>query len=304
MPALPQPVRRTLAPTATLALLAACAGETPTAQRAGPAAPTLARSGADAPGMHRQYGPPQRMGQGFARAYVVLNARAGQAPVELGIALDEGALHGLPSGVAMDAAPLGGSHSMKHAPENIVVLRLPAQSPAPYQFAQLDWNPQGHPPAGVYGAPHFDFHFYRTPIAARDAIDPRDPQFVAKARHLPTGDFVPTDYLVPGDPAEQAVPQMGVHWFDRHAPELQGLFGGTPQPFTKTFIYGSWDGEITFYEPMVTRAYLLSRPNVDTPIPVAAQHPEPGWYPTAYRVSYDARAKEYRVALTRLVSRP
>jgi hypothetical protein len=115
---------------------------------------------------------------------------------------------------------------------------------------------------------------------------------------------VPPGFLVPGDAAEQAVPQMGVHWFDASAPELQGLFGGTPQPFTKTFIYGSWDGAFTFYEPMVTRAYLLSKPDVVTPIRVPARVPEPGWYPTAYRVSYDAQAREYRVALTGLVSRP
>jgi hypothetical protein len=37
---------------------------------------------------------------------------------------------------------------------------------------------------------------------------------------------------------------------------------------------------------------------------VPARVPEPGWYPTAYRVSYDAQAREYRVALTGLVSRP
>jgi hypothetical protein len=246
----------------------------------------------------------------MARAYVVLNAKAGQAPVELGIALDEGALQGLPMGAPMGAASHGGHGAakgpMKHAAGNILVLRLPAQSPAPYRFAQLDWNPQGHPPAGVYGAPHFDFHFYRTSIAARDAISPADPQrFAAEARNLPTGDFVPAGYIVPGDPAGQAVPQMGVHWFDTQAPELRGLFGGgTPEPFTKTFIYGSWNGEITFYEPMVTRAYLLSRPDVVTPIRVAAQNPEPGWYPTSYRVSYDAQAKEYRVALTGLTARP
>ena len=30
----------------------------------------------------------------------------------------------------------------------------------------------------------------------------------------------------------------------------------------------------------------------------------PGRYPTAYRVSYDAQAREYRVALSGLVARP
>lgn len=274
-----------------LLLLTACAPDAPTAPTAAPSTSVAAnRAGYDVPGMHRQYGPPQKVGDGMARTYVVLNAKAGQAPVELGIALDERALQGLP----MDAE----EHSM--------TLRLPEKSPARYQFAELDWNPQGHPPAGVYTVPHFDFHFYTISVAERNAIVPSDPQFAAKARNLPTDGYVPAGYIVPGDPAAQAVPQMGVHWFDVTAPELQGLFGHPEayQPFTKTFIYGSWDGQFTFYEPMVTRAYLLSQPDVLTPIAVPARYPQPGWYPTAYRVSYDAQAKEYLIALTGLVARP
>lgn len=271
--------------------LAACAPDAPTAPSTDAAiSPSMDRAGYDVPGMHRQYGAPHKIGNGMARTYVVLNAKAGHAPVELGVALDEGALHGLPT----DAA------------EYSVVLRLPEKSPAPYHFVELDWNPQGHPPVGVYTVPHFDFHFYWIPRAARDAISPSDPHFATKARNVPTDGYVPPGYIVPGDPAEQAVPQMGVHWLDVTAPELQGLLGNPAgyQPFTKTFIYGSWNGQFIFVEPMVTRAYLLSQPDVTTPIRVPALHPHSGWYPTAYRVSYDAHAKEYLVALTRLVQHP
>lgn len=31
-----------------------------------------------------------------------------------------------------------------------------------------------------------------------------------------------------------------------------------------------------------------------------AAYPDPGWYPAAYRISYDAQAREYRIALTQL----
>ena len=91
------------------------------------------------------------------------------------------------------------------------------------------------------------------------------------------------------------------------APELQNVLGRPAlyQPFTRTFIYGSWDGRFTFYEPMVTRAYLLMRPDATAAaIPVPALYPEPGYYPTGYRVSYDAQAKEYLVALTGLTYHP
>lgn len=290
---MPAPMRSLLAlgSTAALALIAACAPDAPTApsaDRAGALAPD--RAGYDMPGIHRQYGTPQKLGNGMARTYVVLNATAGQAPVELGIALDAQALEGLPTD--------GDEHSF--------LLQLPEKSPAPYRFVELGWNPQGHEPAGVYTVPHFDFHFYTISVAERDAIGPSDPEFAAKANNLPSGAHVPPFYIVPGPPAAVAVPQMGVHWSDVRSPELQGLLGHPQayQPFTKTFIYGSWAGRFTFYEPMITRAYLLTQPDVTTPIPVPALYPHPGSYPTAYRVSYDAQAKEYLVALTGLVAHP
>ena len=276
--------------TGAVVLLAACAPDSPpTAPALSPTAASSAdRAGYDSPGLHRQYGTPVKVGAGMARAYVVLDAKSGQTPVELGIALDARALDELPTAA--------GEYSFD--------LRLPARSPAPYRFAELDWNPQGHPPAGVYTVPHFDFHFYTVPKSVRDAIDPSDPLYAAKANNLPAGPYVPPGYVVPGVPAQLAVPHMGVHWFDVTAPELQNLFGNPAgyQPFTKTFIYGSWDGRFIFFEPMVTRAYLMTLPNAVTPISVPALYPQPGWYPTAYRVSYDARSKEFLVALTGLTA--
>jgi hypothetical protein len=62
-------------------------------------------------------------------------------------------------------------------------------------------------------------------------------------------------------------------------------------------IYGSWDGQITYIEPMITREYLLRRTNETIPIPQPARDPQPGWYPAAYRITYDAQAREYRVAI-------
>lgn len=229
----------------------------------------------------------------MARAYVVVDSKHGQTPVELGIALDARALQGLPSTQMM----------------YMYLLELPAQAPAPYKLVELDWNPYGHPPPQVYTVPHFDFHFYTISLAERNSIVPSNPDFAAEANNLPTGAYVPPFYAAlagPGQsPADIAVPQMGVHWSDVRSPELQALLGNPDgyQQFTKTFIYGSWNGRITFYEPMVTLEYLLSNPDVTTPIPVPAQYPEPGYFPTSYKVTYDAQANEYRVALTGLTER-
>jgi hypothetical protein len=282
-----RPVRALHAAVA-LVLLAACSPDAPTALQSGAA--SSGRAGYDRPGMHRQYGTPVKVGNGMARTYVVLDAKAGQAPVELGIALDETVLDGLPTD------PGGHGH--------VYLLPLPRQAPAPYRFAELDWNPMGHEPPGVYDVPHFDFHFYTISRQERASILPSDPEYAAKANAIPTGDFVPPFYVPPqGDLSLAAVPQMGVHWSDVRSPELQALFGHPEryQPFTKTFIYGSWNGRFTFFEPMVTRVYLLSHPDDLVEIPVPARYPQPGYHPTAYRVTYDAQAKEYRVGLVRLV---
>ncbi len=271
-----------------LATLSAAACDTATTPIA-PDGAAMARAGYDVPGAHRQYGTPVRVGQGMARTYVVLDEKDGGSPLEIGIALDEQALSGLPA---------EGSTAY--------MLPLPARAPAPYTFAMLDWNSHGHVPEGVYTVPHFDFHFYVVPWAEVAMILPSDPNFATEANNLPTGGYVPSLYAVlapPGsDAASVAVPQMGVHWSDLLAPELQGMLGHPEnyQPFTRTFVYGSWDGEFTFLEPMITRAYLLAASDEVIPVRAPQLRPESGWYPSAYRITHDSQAKEYRIGLTQL----
>jgi hypothetical protein len=280
-----------------------------------PSAPSADRAGADRPGVHLQYGTPVRVGNGRARTYVVLDQQAGGRPLEVGVALDEAALEGLPAPAAAH-----GAGENAHGGMTIYDLELPQQHGTPYRFVQLDWNSAGHEPPGVYDVPHFDFHFYTITKAERDAIDPAvigEAEYAARANRLPpeperAAADVP---LGPPDapPAAVAVPRMGVHWGSLNAPELQGLFGHpeAARPFTTTFLRGSWDGRVTFDEPMVTRAFILGRKAAAAaaqrdsvmPLPAAQRYRPAGDYPTAYRVAYDAQAREYRIALTRLARR-
>ena len=280
-----------------------------------PGAPAADRVGADRPGVHRQYGTPVRVGNGRARTYVVLDQRSGGRPLEVGVALDEAALEGLPAPAAAH-----GSGGNDHGGMTIYDLELPQQHGTPYRFVQLDWNPGGHEPPGVYDVPHFDFHFYTITKAERDAIDPSvvgEAEYAARANRLPpeaerAASYVP---LSPPDAplAAVAVPRMGVHWGSLSAPELQGVFGHpeAARPFTTTFLRGSWDGRVHFDEPMVTRAFILGRKAATAaaqrdsvmPLPGAQRHRPAGFYPGAYRVAYDAQAKEYRIALTQLTRR-
>ncbi len=250
------------------------------------------------------YGAPVGVGRGTVRPYVT--TRDG-APTELGVALSEGALDGLPT--------TGVGHHGGGGPVHQYVLDLPATRGLPFRFVEVNWNPMGHEPGGVYqDVPHFDFHFYTIDRAARDRIVPTDPEYAARANRLPTGDFVPPFVVQLGPPgappAAAAVPRMGVHWVDVRSAELQALLGKPEgyRPFTATFIRGSWDGRFIFEEPMITRAHLLAKKGAADPatrdeiipIPVPTRYAAPGHYPTAYRITWDADTREYRVALTRL----
>ena len=89
----------------------------------------------------------------------------------------------------------------------------------------------------------------------------------------PEAAYVPQNYV-----AGPAVPKMGKHWIDITSAELNG------QPFTETFIYGSYNGNINFYEPMITLDFLKNTQLFERSIPQSAKVQKSGYYPTKMRV--------------------
>ncbi len=229
------------------------------------------------------YGDPVSLGEGTARTYVVM--RSGQ-PAEVGVSMSAEVARGLPT----DHDPTGilmpdGHRTFEY------VLSMPAEHETPFQHVTVDWNPAGHEPTGVYYVPHFDIHFYTISNADRMAISPDDPLFVEKAGRHPPSEQIPEGYVAVSD----GVPLMGVHWASREAPELNGM------PFTHTLLAGSWDGRLIFLEPMVTLAFLESRPDFLDGLSMPRTYPGPGRYPTTYGIRWDERASEYRISLGGLV---
>jgi len=232
-----------------------------------------------AAGPRTYYGDPVAIGNGTGR--VVVAANSAGVPTSVSVALSAAALTGLPAGSAT-------VHEVEYE------LAMPARAPKTgIDHVAVDWNPHGHPPAGVYTVPHFDFHFY--------AIS-RDEQarvtFVGEGgdakRAVPDASLIPAGYVVPPD---TAVEKMGVHGVDPAGPEFHG------KPFTSTFIYGYYAGRLTFVEPMAALSFLQSKPDVTLPVKTPARYSVPGYYPTKYRVGYDAERDEYRIGLLALKPR-
>lgn len=293
----------------TLALAIQISAASAPAGAQAPAFKSTSAKAAVAPAAKRRYGAALKLGDGEARSYVLLDKKTGE-PTEIGVAFSARALEGLPSA--------GSGHHGAGMVTHEYIVALPEGNKTPFKFLELNWNPMGHEPDGVYqDVPHFDFHFYTISKAARDSIVPTNPDFEKNANNVPAGDYVPPFNVALGPPgatpAQLAVPKMGVHWVDVRSAELQKLLGKPEafKPFTATFIHGSWNGQFHFWEPMITRAHILEKRTATDPavrdqiIPIStpAKYQVSGYYPSAYRIAWDANAKEYRIALTQLTKK-
>ncbi|MBC7850342.1 MAG: DUF5602 domain-containing protein [Chitinophagaceae bacterium] len=183
-------------------------------------------------------------------------------PLAMGVSIDDAAMKGLDRN--------GGTG---HMHENNIVLKLHPKAQTVFNHVGLGWNPQGHEPEPIYGKPHFDFHFYMTTPQEVAAIPPYEVDST-KFKNWPAAAYFPATYINPGG----GVPQMGAHWIDVTSPELSGAL------FTQTFIYGSYDGKVTFYEPMITEQFILNNPSFERAIPQPAKVQKTGYYPTKMKI--------------------
>ncbi|MBN1447724.1 MAG: DUF5602 domain-containing protein [Bacteroidetes bacterium] len=204
------------------------------------------------------------LGEGQVRVWEKADADGNLMSV--GVTFDESVLTGLPQAMTMLDIPL---------PRKV--------GTSPFTKIGFDWNPQGHEPAPLYTAPHFDVHFYTVTDQQLAAVIPGPDTVAVDPMYLPS------DYMSTGD----AIPNMGTHWVDTTSGEFHGA------AFDKTFIYGYYRGDLFFLEPMITKAFFESKPDmlVDIKQPAANQMTGKA-FPMQYRISYNPTAGEYTVELT------
>ena len=231
-----------------------------------------------------EYGQAVKIGNDSARTYVRLDTNGN--PTAVGIAIDAEAINGLGNTAQM------------------FMLQLPtdANSKLPFKSASMDWNPQGHEPLMFFADKHFDFHFYTAPESEIHNID----MDTNKMYKEPNQSDVPAGYTGyvnitpgPGRIATGGVPQMGWHFTDSTVPMIPGQY-----VFDHIFIYGFYNGKMTFMEPMITKDFLEAKTTVTANIKQPQTYLNSGnYWPTKYTIRYDATTQRYLVEMHDLVLR-
>jgi hypothetical protein len=247
-------------------------------------------------------GTPESLGNGSVAAYAEVDSAG--APQVVGVMFEASALNRLATGPSDGPRCFTASRDGKIdlakdcAATYEHVLPLPSdlarRADMPFKWVLLNWNPHGHIPPGVYDTPHFDVHFVIEPVENIFAIQtgPCGPEHVrcdqfGVGRKPPPANYVPASHIDVG----AVVPAMGNHFVDINGPEFNG------EKFKRAFIFGVYDGRVTFYEEMVDRAWLLSNPSNCFPIPSPEAVAVSGYYPTQTCIRYVANKNAYTVSL-------
>ena len=221
---------------------------------------------------------------------------------------------------SLGSLPLGVGRTQLTAVGDVVQLPSTARS-ACFDHAEIDWNPVGHNPthgSDGYGVPHFDMHFFTVSPTQRDSIQysgasglggNNSEGVLAPFLARPPEELMPGDMVL--DPAS-SVPRQGIHWVE--AAEMDAIYGPSRHgnPFGHwsglSFMVGTFAGNITFLEVMVSLDYLLemaqqvramaagSQLVVEGQVPqprggpaaVVKQWGRPGAWPASYFVSFQS----------------
>jgi hypothetical protein len=226
----------------------------------------------------------ERVGAGTVQSFVRLDRQG--APITIGVTISAGALDQLPQtpNTVSRCYDLDGNgkhtgHECIGDVERILDVPVDLSAGLPFKWITVNWNAGGHP--APYNRPHFDFHFYAVDRSVVEAITPGRcgelvdcGHFTRATRPLPA-QHLPAGHINVG----AVVPRMGNHLLDSQSPELKDSL-----PFTRTFIYGAYEGELIFWEPMITLDMLRTTSHACWSISQPRTFRQAGYYPTQYCV--------------------
>ena len=227
----------------------------------------------------------EQIGGGTVQSFVTLDPSG--APTAIGVTMSAGALEQLPPvpNTVSRCFDLDGDgrhtgHECIGDEERILDVPVDSSSGLPFHWISVNWNPAGHHNT-PYAKAHFDSHFHTGDRGRVEAIAPGRcgeladcDDFKVASRPVPAR-YLPKGYIDVG----AVVPRMGNHLLDSQSPELKDSM-----PFTRTFIYGAYDGELIFWEPMITLEFLQKSPEACLEIRQPEGFRHAGYYPTRYCV--------------------
>ena len=227
----------------------------------------------------------EQIGGGTVQSFVTLDPSG--APTAIGVTMSAGALEQLPPVpntvnrcFDLDGDGRHTGHECIGDEERILDVPVDSSSGLPFHWISVNWNPAGHHNT-PYAKAHFDFHFHTGDRGRVEAIAPGRcgeladcDDFKVASRPVPAR-YLPKGYIDVG----AVVPRMGNHLLDSQSPELKDSM-----PFTRTFIYGAYDGELIFWEPMITLEFLQKSPEACLEIRQPEGFRHAGYYPTRYCV--------------------
>lgn len=218
------------------------------------------------------YGDVARFGNDSIRSWVTTDDNG--KPVSLGVTFSEAAFNSLPmsdtSLTLMFPSTGGGMMSMMANP---------------FDHVMIDWVPDGDPEP-PYDSAHLDCHFFIGPMSDMMGIMEGRDSMGMNRRYMPNGYWC--------DSMSEAM--MGVHWMDTTATEFHG------GKFQHSFVYGSYHGNLTFFETMAAGSFLKLKTTYSGNVPQPTAFQKSGYYPAKYSVSYDAAKKSYTISLDNLTS--
>ncbi len=205
------------------------------------------------------YGPQEQVGEGTARTFATLSHTG--IPQEVGVIFTDEALSGLPE-------------------ENTLYtlhFHQKAIDATPFEDVLLGLSAHGHPlpPSGQIAA-HFDVRFFMMTEQERSAIPaPPAPGFDI----TPPPGYLPANYVL-----NAALAEIGRHW-------SYSTVAGTI--VDHTMVLGTWNGELTFINPIVTLTTLASGKSYSIAYPQPQFFAKHGYYPRKYNIYEDDKGKHY-----------
>jgi hypothetical protein len=220
------------------------------------------------------YGEAVSVGSGSMRTWIKTD-NSGK-PVSIGCTISESAIASLP------------------ASDTMFMLMLPMMSggmnmtmPAPFDHIEVSWAPNGDAGSTVFNHAHLDCHFYTIKSSSQMSIMMGMDTTAIDANYFPQNCM--TDHEVEAN--------MGMHVYDTLSAEYHGV------PFDHTFMYGFYQGNMTFIETMCAKSFLDAKSSYTGDISQPVAFKVAGYYPHKYSVSYNAGSKEYAYSLDELTAR-